>query len=207
MTDTGTVRRARTVLLEGELGRRLVHMAGTGFPALYLLPFVEWWHVGAVMVVGTAAALALEIARLGVGLDWFVYEYLTREYEENAPAAYLLYMVSATAVALVFAPRIAIPAILMLTLADPIAGLVSADELRVVKRPRALATMFLASGLLALPFLYEQPLAVVLGAAGATLADGVKPTVRGVVVDDNLTIPPLGAGGIWLGLTLGGVLF
>ncbi len=65
--------------------------------------------------------------------------------------------------------------------------------------------MYLACALLALPFLHEDPLAVVLGGLGGMIADGVKPTVRGVVIDDDLTIAPAGAAGIWLGLELGGV--
>jgi len=207
MADTTTTEgRVRSLLLEGELGRRLVHVAGTAFPALYLHPSVEWHHVGVVMLGATALALALEGVRLTVGVDWGIYEHLTREYEENAPAAYLLYMVSATAVALAFEPRIAIPAILMLTIADPLAGLVSSNELRPVKRPRALGVMFVICALLALPFAYERPLAVALGAAGGMLADGIKPTVRGILVDDDLTIAPAGAVGLWLGWTLTGLL-
>jgi len=194
--------RLRKLFLEGDLGRRLVHVAGTGFPAIFVLPFIEWWHVTALMVVVTLGALVLEILRLNIGLDWFIYEHLTREYEQDAPAAYLLYMISATAVAIVAEPRIAIPAILMLTIADPIAGVISRDELRTVKRPRALATMFGVCTLFALPFVPETPLAAVLGGIGGMLADGVKPTVRGVVVDDDLTIAPAGAFGIWLGLEL-----
>jgi dolichol kinase len=41
-------------------------------------------------------------------------------------------------------------------------------------------------------------LAGVVGAAGATVADGVKPVVAGYVVDDNLSIPPVACGTMWL---------
>ena len=198
--------RLRELFLEGDLGRRLVHVAGTGFPAIYILPFIEWWHVTALMVLVTVGALVLEVFRLSVGLDWFIYEHLTREYEQDAPAAYLLYMISATTVALVAEPRIAIPAILMLAAADPIAGVVSDDQLRTVKRPTALATMFGVCTLFALPFVLDNPLAAVLGGIGGMLADGVKPIIRGVVVDDDLTIAPAGAFGIWLGLELSAML-
>lgn len=213
--DTETARGAETTLadrlrrrvIEGDLGRRLVHVAGVGFPAIYVLPFIEWWHVTALMVLVTLGAVILETLRLSVGLNWFIYEHLTREYEQDAPAAYLLYMISATAVALLAQPRIAIPAILMLAVADPIAGVISADELRSVKRPRALAGMFVVCALFTLPFVYEEPLAAVLGGLGGMVADGVKPVVRGHVIDDDLTIAPAGALGIWLGLELGPMLF
>jgi dolichol kinase len=198
--------RLRELFLEGDLGRRLVHVAGVGFPAIYILPFIEWWHVTALMVLVTVGALVLEVLRLSIGLDWFIYEHLTREYEQDAPAAYLLYMISATAVAIVAEPRIAIPAILMLAAADPIAGAVSGDELRTVKRPHALATMFGVCTLFALPFVPDNPLAAVLGGIGGMVADGVKPIIRGFVVDDDLTIAPAGAFGIWLGLELSAML-
>ncbi|WP_394298124.1 hypothetical protein [Halorubrum saccharovorum] len=36
------------------------------------------------------------------------------------------------------------------------------------------------------------------GAIPAAIADGLPPIVRGVAVDDNLTIPPVAAGGMFL---------
>lgn len=205
MTETTVPERVQHRLATDGLGRRLMHLLGTAFPALYVLPFVEWWHVVGIMLFATAGTLVLEVGRLVFGLHLFLFDYL-REYEQDSPAAYLLFMSSATAVALVFEPRVAIPAILMLTLADPLAGAASVNELRRVKRPRALATMFLACALLALPFLHEDPLAVVLGGVGGMLADGTKPILHGFVIDDDLTIAPAGAVGIWLGLELAATL-
>jgi dolichol kinase len=202
MTGTTLWERSQTRLSQGDLGRRLVHVAGTAFPALYVLPFVEWWLVGGIMLGATTIASLIELGRLRFGLDLFLFDYL-RGYEEDSLGAYLLFMLSATAVALVFEPRIAIPSILMLTLADPVAGAASVDELRRMKRPRALVTMFLACALLTVPFLHEKPLAIVLGGLGGMLADGIKPIVRGVIIDDDLTIAPAGAIGIWVGLELG----
>ncbi len=183
----------------GEVGRKLVHCAGAAFPALYILPFVAWIHVTVLLVLVTSVVVILEFLRLRYGLQLFLYELLLREYEEDSPAAYMLYMVSMTVVAVLFDPMIAIPAILMLALADPFVGFVSDDQLRRVKRPAALAAMFVVCAVIALPFAYEAPLAVVLGALGGTIADGVKPTVAGFVLDDDLTIAPLGALGLWVG--------
>lgn len=183
----------------GEYGRKLVHCAGAAFPALYILPFVAWIHVTGLLVLVSAIVVTLEILRLKFGVQLFLHDLLLREYEADAPAAYMLYMVSMTIVAVLFDPRIAIPAILMLALADPIAGVVSDDKLRVIKRPLALAAMFAVCAVIALPFAYETPLAVILGALGATIADGVKPTIAGFVLDDDLTIAPLGALGLWMG--------
>lgn len=185
-----------------ELGRRLVHASGAVIPGAYLLDehvlevgVVTWPLVQAVAVAGLILTGVLEFARLYGGLDHAFYDRLTREYEEDSVAGYALYVLSGTVVVLLFEPRIAVPALFMLTLGDPVSGMLSSGELRPVKRPRVLVGMFTVSLLLAVPFV---PLAAaVAGAAGATVADGVKPIVRGFVVDDNLTIPIVGAAAMW----------
>jgi dolichol kinase len=144
-------------------------------------------------------AVALEVVRLVVGVEWVVYEKLTREYERDNPAGYALYVFSGSVTGLLFGPEIAVPAMLMLTLADPIAGLLSSNELRTVKQGRVLATMFAVSAALAVPFV-SLP-AAVLGGLAAMLADGVKPVIRGVVVDDNLSIPIVAAVAMFVGVT------
>ncbi|SFC26188.1 Dolichol kinase [Halobiforma haloterrestris] len=177
-----------------ELKRRLVHASGSGLVALYLLAdYLEagltWDRFRLLMVVLAVGALALEFVRLRVGLDWWIYEKLTREYEQEKVAGYGLYMISMTVVVLLFDPPIALPAMLMLSLGDPISGAVSENSLNRVKGPKVLVTMFVVSALLAVPFLREYPLAVVAAALGATVADGITHEIRGYIVDDNLTIP------------------
>lgn len=175
-----------------ELKRRLVHASGSGLVALYLLADaldlgLTWTRFRFLMVTLAAGALVLEFLRLRVGLDWRLYDALTREYEQDNPAAYALYMISTAAVVLVFAPEIALPSMLMLALGDPISGAVSDDSLQRIKPPKVLITMFLVSTVLAVPFL---PLAAALAAAlGAMLADGVTLEIRTYIIDDNLTIP------------------
>lgn len=185
-----------------ELRRRLVHASGAVVPGAYLLDarvletgVVTWLTVQVFAVAVLAATVVLEAARLHWGLDLAIFDQLTREYEQDTVAGYALYVVGATVVALVFDPTVAVPAALMLMLADPVSGMLSSDEFRRVARPRVFAAMFLVSVALAYPFV---PLAAALaGALGATVADGVKPVVRGHVVDDNLTIPLFAAGMMW----------
>lgn len=198
--------RVRNLLFTGELARRLVHASGAGLPALYLLGLATWTQVRALYVLGVAVVIVLEALRLSVGLDWWIYEHLTREYEADTVAGYALYMLSSAVVAVAVEPLVAIPAILMLALGDPLSGMLGSGELRTVKRPTALAGMFVVCAIIAAPFLYGTPLAVLFGALGGMLADGVKPIVRGYVVDDNLTIPPVAAAGILLGLELTAML-
>ena len=170
-----------------EVARRLVHASGTGLPALAVFDLVSWRVVQALLVVGAGLALLLEVVRLLVGFDWVVYDRLTREYEQDNLAGYALYFVSSAAVAVVFPEQVAIPAILMLTIGDPISGLLGSGELRTAKRAYVLLTMFGVCALIASFFV--GPVPALLGALAATVADGLKPVVAGYVIDDNLTIP------------------
>ncbi|WP_254840281.1 dolichol kinase [Natronomonas marina] len=190
-----------------ELGRRLVHASGAVIPGAYLLDehvlgtgLVTWRVVQAVAVAGLVATAALEAARLSGALEHPIYDRLTREYEQDKVAGYALYVLSGTVVVLLFDPRIAVPALFMLMLGDPVSGILSTGELRTIKRPRVLVGMFLVSLVLAYPFV--GPVAAVAGALGAMLADGVKPTVGDYVVDDNLTIPIAAAIPMWVALAV-----
>ncbi|MFB6084333.1 MAG: dolichol kinase [Halorientalis sp.] len=186
--------------MANEVARRLVHASGAGVPGLYLLGLLTWSQVRYVLVGGLAVTVALEVARLGFGFEWVVFDVLTREYEQTNLAGYALYVFSGSTTGLLFAPAIAAPAILMLTLGDPISGLLGTDELRTIKRPRVLVATFLVCTGLAVPFV--PPVAAVLGGLAATLADGVKPTIGEYVIDDNLTIPLVAAGAMAVGRAL-----
>lgn len=183
-----------------ELGRRLVHVGG-GLPvALYLLDWLAWPQVSRLYLVGIGLAVALEAVRLFVGIDWWIFRELTREYEQENPAGYALYVVGAAAVTLGFDPRIAVPAILMLAVVDPVSGLLATPSPRMVKRPTVLAVTFALAGAIALAFV---PLhAAIAGAVLATVADGATPVVRGYVIDDNIGIPVGAAVAMWAALQL-----
>jgi len=177
-----------------ELKRRLVHASGSGLVALYLLAGyfelgLTWERFQLLMTVLAVGAIGLEFLRLRVGLEWWIYEKLTREYEQEQFAGYGYYMLSMTIVVVLFEPSIALPAMLMLAIGDPISGAVSDDSLRRVKSPNVLVTMFIVSALLATPFLFAYPLAIGAAALGATIADGVTVRIGEFIVDDNLTIP------------------
>jgi len=186
------------VSLPSEVKRRLVHVSGTGYPALFLLDLVTYPQLRLLLVASSVVALALEAIRLLVGLDWQIFDELTREYERDNLAGYALYMFGMTAAALLFEPPVAVPAMLMLTIADPISGLASSGELGV----KATHTLLLTFGVCVLiASLSGLPaVAAVLGALAATLADGAKPVISGYVIDDNLTIPIGAAVVIYLSL-------
>ena len=191
-----------------EVARRLVHMSGTTVPLAYLFgpDLVTWQVVQAFLGVALALVVVLEHLRLSVGLDWAIYERLTREYEQDNPGGYALYIVGMAAVAgsvsFGLPVDIAVPAMLMLAIGDPISGLLGSTDASNVKQAWVLLVMFGVCTLLAAPFVPVGP--AVLGGVAATFADGVKPTVAGYVVDDNLSIPVLGAVAMWVGLLLVG---
>ncbi|MFW6018519.1 MAG: dolichol kinase [Halapricum sp.] len=200
-------------LLEGlgsEIARRGVHVSGSALPLAYVVGLLDWVHVQAIVIAGLVAVVVLEIIRLGIGLDWWIYEYLTREYEQDNVAGYALAVISASIVVLVAPPTIAVPALLMLTLGDPVSGLLSSGRIQSVgdgaylelmlKSPSALGVTFLVCTSIGLAFV--TPLAALFGGIAATVADGVKPVVRTYVIDDNLTIPLVSAAGIAIGLAI-----
>ena len=187
--------------MRDEIARRLVHASGTAVPLAYLfVPAVEWVHVQGLLVAGLLVALALEVVRLVVGLDWWVYEKLIRKYEQDNLAGYFLAVFSMAVVALAFEPTVAVPAILMLTIADPVSGLLGSGELRTAKDVTVLLTTFAVATLLAVPFVPAT--AAVCGGVAATVADGIKPVVSGYVVDDNLSIPVTSAVAMFLAIEL-----
>lgn len=172
--------------IRDELGRRAVHATGAAVPLLYVAGG-PWWVVEVILIVLLVSVGILEGLRLGVGLDWWIYRRLTRPYEQASVAGYALYVVGMAAVGLFFQPAVAVPAMLMLAIGDPVGGVLAGADATPVKRPRALVGTAVVCLLLAVPFLP----AVVAAAAATTaaLADGVLLRIRGYVIDDNLTIP------------------
>ena len=191
-----------------ELRRRAVHLSGTVYPASYLLDLLDYTGFRVALGVTLAAVLLLEFFRLVVGFDHRIYAELTREYEEETVAGYALFFVGSFAAALAFRPAIAVPAVLMLSIGDPISGVLGSADATTAKELGVLGVMFLVCFGIALPFASSVAgrlpgIAVaVAGALGATVADGVKPVIAGYVVDDNLSIPPLAASAMWLVLRI-----
>lgn len=183
-----------------EPGRRLVHASGSLVPIGYVLGVLAWPHVQGLVLLATAIATVLEGLRLSGRLDLWVYERFTRDYEADWPAGYALALVGASVTVLAFGPRVAVPALLMLTIADPVSGVLSSGKLAVKQGYVLLATFGISlaiAGLLLVP-----TIPAVLGATAATVADGVKPTIAGYVIDDNLTIPIGAAAAMQVGFLL-----
>ncbi|GGN05510.1 dolichol kinase [Halarchaeum nitratireducens] len=183
-----------------ELGRRAVHASGAVVPLAWLFGLVAWRWIEWILVCGLALGAVLEYLRLSGRAEWAVYDRLTREYEQEHLAGYFLYVVGMAVTGLGFPPHVAAPAMLLLALADPFSGMLHAGgldrkPLGVMAATFALCVVLgVTSGVALLP--------AALGALGATLADGLSPTVRGHVIDDNLTIPIVAASAMWIGVQL-----
>ncbi|WP_135664920.1 dolichol kinase [Halorhabdus rudnickae] len=187
--------------LDDEIARRLVHASTSAVPLSYVfIEAVSWQVVQVFLGLAVLGAFGLEIVRLYVGLDWAIFDRLTRSYEQENFAGYFLGAFGLAIVAFAFTPpgsdhlvagltesTAAVPAMLMLTIADPFSGLLGSGELRPAKQTWVLLATFGLSTLLAAPFVPTLP--AVLGGIATTVADGIKPVVRGYVIDDNLTIP------------------
>ena len=199
--------------IESEVARRMVHASGSLVPLGYLLvpDTMTWQRVQWLLVLALVCALALEFVRLVVGLDWAIYDHLTRSYEQDNVAGYALAIISVAIVVWAATPEVAVPAILMLTLGDPISGLLGSDDSKkvgkedtfevIAKPPRVLGVMFVVCTAIAFALL-RSPVPAVLGGLAAMAADGYKPIVATFVIDDNLTIPLAGAAAMTLGLLL-----
>ena len=181
-------------------GRRLAHVSGVTVPALYLAGAVDWRTVQYLVAAGAAVAILLEFFRLFVGLDWAIYDRLTREYEQDNPAGYALAVVSAAIVGWTFEPAIAVAAYLLLGIADPLAGILSeAEGPDTRKSYGVMMVTFAVCVLIALPFL--PPRAVLPVALVVVAADALTPRIYGCVIDDTFSIPVGAAVTAWLLVT------
>ncbi|GGL47180.1 diacylglycerol/polyprenol kinase family protein [Halocalculus aciditolerans] len=185
-----------------ELPRRAVHVSGALGPLTAAFDVFPWWFVQAVLVTLTGVCFVLEYFRLrGDIAHWWVFEKLTRDYEQDGVAGYVLYVVGMTATAVVFPEAVAIPALLFLTIGDPVGGMLdTGDGDR--KPVWVMAAVAGVCTILGVTFGATLPASVLAGAVVA-LTDGLNVQVRGYFVDDNLTIPILSA----LTLSLAGVVW
>lgn len=184
-----------------ELSRRLVHATGAVPPLAYEAGLLPWTWFQWLLVAGAVVVVVLESLRLSGYVSWWIYDRLTREYEQNNPAGYALYVLSYGATIWLFEPVIAVPAVLMLALADPFSGYLSTGGLG---RKRTWVLIATFGVCLAIATLLDVPLgAAAAGALAATIADGATPIIRGYVIDDNATIPLGAAAAMWLVTTVG----
>lgn len=200
-----------------EFERRVVHMGGALYPVPHLLGWLSWGETTAVLLAGVAVVGLLELLRLtgNAGPLSPLYAALVREYEADGIAGYALYQASMAGVALaamtsLATPTLAVPAMWMLAIGDPVSGSLGDNGPTEPKRPAVWVAMWLVCVALAAPFTlpaFGTTVGIAVAAAGAacaTVADGLPPVIRGVAIDDNLTIPPAALAGMVVVVTLVG---
>ena len=190
-----------------EAKRKAIHLTGLSVPAVILL-FGKGAAVGFV-----AAALAVAVLLERARLSGKVRLPAVRDHEAERVAGYFYYILGALLTVLFFSPPIAVAAMLMLALGDAASGIIGS-----VVRGSAVRTRIMGEGgrrtkpvpVVAATFAvclavgyaarilegnyFSGPgvlslLVCTAGAAAATFADAVPLTLRGKVIDDNLTIP------------------
>lgn len=177
-----------------EPGRRLVHVSGAVVPLSHLAG-VPWVVVRWFVALGTATALVLEALRLTGTVEWWLFDRLTREYEWESIAGYAWYAIGFSIAAWAFDPPVAVAAMAMLSIGDPVSGLLSRGEVGVKRLPVLLATFGVTLAVASLLGITLVP--AVAGATAATLADGVTLKIGTRYIDDNLTIPVAAAVAMW----------
>jgi Dolichol kinase len=193
-----------------ELERRLVHVAGAVVPMPYVLGWLSWTTTTRLLLASAVAVMILEVLRLSTGLWQVFFDRLTRAYEQDSVAGYVLYMVAIAGVASVASPPAATAGIWALTIGDPVSGVLGENGPHDWKGPVPLGAMFLVTAALAglvTSGTNTAPVAAVAALVGASLgviADGAPPVIRGVTVDDNLTIPVAVALGVEVVIQMAG---
>jgi dolichol kinase len=179
--------------IKEEILRKGIHL-GTGILMAVLYWFSERNVLAFIHLFFLFGVWSLELLRLKGAIQ---IPFL-RDIEKQKIGAHAFFMLGTFISILIFERRIAIAAILMLTIGDPASGLAQrfmgakteAVEGRqaVLKPARVILIMFITSWLVG--FLCLGSLVISLfGAIGAAAADGLLLKVRDVMIDDNLTIP------------------
>ena len=121
-----------------------------------------------------------------------------RDKEKKKIGGHAFFMLGASLSILLFDKQIAIASISMLAIGDAASGIAQSVKRgtlvtlegykRGIKPPDVILTMFSVSFLVGY-FILDSLAMAVIGAIGATIADGVYLKICSVMIDDNLTIP------------------
>jgi dolichol kinase len=122
-----------------------------------------------------------------------------RDREREEIGAHAFFILGTFISILVFDIRIAMASILILTIGDTVSGIAQLLDNQghsgileankaVLKPLRVILIMFAVSFLVGY-FVTDSLTMAILGALGATIADGLHLKIRGIIIDDNLTIP------------------
>ncbi len=192
-------------LLRVELNRKLLHAASAITPAVYA--FAPRGVILLLLGCCVAIAVVVEVGRrrstafqtwFQTGVGFMVRR---REWQRITGATYVL--VASWLAVWLFPKSIAIAALLTLAFADTAAALIGmrfGGRLRIGDKSLAgSAACFLSAAVILWLMFPDEPAAVVIGAAVATLAEALPAPRLGIFeLNDNLTIPLATGGVLWL---------
>ena len=180
----------KSSILKEEAKRKTIHICGVAIPVAYLFLEKDLIILGFILAFFCIVVIEWLRFRGAVSLPFL------RDKEEKRIGAYVFFVIGAFLSILIFEKSIAIAAIFMLAIGDSASALTGAMmtankaemyEKR-IKPPEVILAMFVTSLIIGWLVLHSLPVTV-LGALGATIADGVPFKVQKVAIDDNLTIP------------------
>jgi len=180
---------------ELEMNRRIIHFSGVIIPIAYLMGIVSWKFIGVILFILSLIVLKLEYVRLYHGFDNIIYDNLTRTYEADSIAGYALYVIGIFLAWLFYPPIAAISGMLMLSVGDPISGIIGSIEETDETQWWIVIIIFVTCSFIVLPVTILELgisygiISAIIGSVGAVIVDEFKPRINGQIIDDNLTIP------------------
>lgn len=182
-----------------EIKRRLIHASGVFIPLLYVSELINWTEVGIILLICFLIVTVLEYLRLYEGFNHIIFEKLTRPYESENIAGYALYIYGMFISWILFPPVAVISGMLMLSIGDPVSGILGNIQREYNIKPLVMTAMFVICYIIVLPLtineigLYLGVIAAFIASLGAVIVDEYKPRINGRIIDDNLTIPIISA--------------
>lgn len=179
---------------EHRLLRRLFHLTGMVIPLTYL-----FWGKGAALALGALILVLLIVAETlrlrGALAPSFVRSQL-KEKERKRPTGALSYAASCLLTILIFSRPVAVAAMFVLVISDPLSSLIGSKwgRCRFLGKSLEGTTAFLFSSLIILACLRFRIPAIVGGACAGTLAE----LFSSRLTDDNFSIPLACSFALWL---------
>lgn len=179
-----------------EIERRLVHMSGIIFPILYLL-FLDKVEIIGILTLAVIIASFIEFMRLKKDYSNVLFDKLTRDYESEKIAGYHLYLVGMLVSSIIYDPLIAICAMFLVAICDPVGGILSDADAEESKSMLPFFGVLLCGFIISSIVLIGEYEPYIVGAVsvmagiGAAIGDFKKLSPNGYIIDDNLVIPVL----------------
>lgn len=174
--------------------RKLFHFSGIIVP-LTCLAFGRTFAIGLCAVL-LGICIVLEVLRIKGYIALHVAKDLLKDHEKKRPTGSFFFLLSSLVTLLAFSERYAVPALFVLSICDPLSSYVGYHFGKTPVFDKSLQGLlaFFFSALIILLFFSFPAYAVTITAAAAALTE----LFSSRYFDDNLSIPIVTAGMLWL---------